>query len=150
MFYNIYKINLLKMTDNIEAYAANDKVIDYIQTQIAIIQDKLDKSETSTKQYINNLYDIANLLQEDNKKTNKAFEEIDKIAVESTYKMEDFKLEIRKKLTDEVARLGDKLKEFENSIQKLVLNQANLTNSLILLSSQLHDLENRMKLNNNK
>lgn len=124
--------------------------IDLIQTQIAIIQDKLDKSETSTKQYINNLYDIANLLQEDNKKTNKAFEDIDKIVVESTYKMEDFKLEIRKKLTDEVARLGDKLKEFENSIQKLVLNQANLTNSLILLSSQLHDLENRMKLNNNK
>lgn len=117
--------------------------IDLIQTQIAIIQDKLDKSETSTKQYINNLYDIANLLQEDNKKTNKAFEEIDKIAVESTYKMEDFKLEIRKKLTDEVARLGDKLKEFENSIQKLVLNQANLTNSLILLSSQLHDLHLR-------
>ena len=72
--------------------------IDLIQTQIAIIQDKLDKSETSTKQYINNLYDIANLLQEDNKKTNKAFEEIDKIAVESTYKMEDFKLEIRKKI----------------------------------------------------
>lgn len=110
--------------------------INLIQTQIAIIQDKLDKSETSNKQCINNLYDIANLLQEDNKKTNKAFEEIDRITVESTYKMEDFKLEIRKKL-----------KEFEDSIQKLVLNQANLTNSIILLSSQVHDIENRIRLN---
>ena len=110
--------------------------IDYIQAQLATVQDKLEKSETSTKQFINNLYDIVNLLQEDNKKTNKAFEEIDKIVVESTYKMEDFKLEIRKKL-----------KEFENSIQKLVLNQANLTNSLILLSSQLHDLDNKYRIN---
>lgn len=128
MFYNIYKINLLKMSDT----------IDLIQTQMAIIQDKLEKSEENNKQLINNLYDIANLLQEDNKKTNKAFEEIDRITVESTYKMEDFKLEIRKKLTDEVARLDNKLKEFEDSIQKLVLNQANLTNSIILLSSQVH------------
>ena len=110
--------------------------IDFIQTQLATVQDKLDKSETSNKQFINNLYDIVNLLQEDIKKTNKAFEEIDEITTKCTYKMEDFKLEIRKKL-----------KEFEDSIQKLVLNQANLTNSLILLSSQMHDFENRMRIN---
>ena len=115
-----------------------NNTIDIIQTQIATIQDKLDKSETSTKQFINNLYDIANLLEEDNKKTNKAFEDIDKIVVESTYKMEDFKKEIR-----------NKLKEFENSIQKLVLNQANLTNSLILLNSRFIDIENRLRIQSN-
>ena len=50
-------------------------------------------------------------------------------------------------LVDEINnKVSTKLKEFENSIQKLVLNQTNLTNSIILISSQFHDLENRILL----
>lgn len=107
---------------------------EYIQT----LQVQLNEVKERIKNLTAIIQTTDDKFTNENKAFNTALNDID----EATYRCVEFVDQINDKVKT-------KLKEFEDSIQKLVLNQTNLTNSIILISSQFHDLENRIitKLN---